>query len=74
MFPFWTLKKMTEEMARFRCPDRRIAFEELLVAGKPRDMLWTDKFTPSHSRMVVATRRMRHSGFEARAISSGLLN
>lgn len=55
-FPFWKLKtnKGGATGLGFVVQTKEKTYVDLLVAGKPRDMLWLDRFAPSNSRTVLA--------------------
>ena len=56
-FPFWTLKEGGSGGSGLGIvvPTLENSYTQLLVNGKPRDMLWLAKFKPNQSFTVVAT-------------------
>ena len=57
-FPFWTLKNKVEKNVRGRgivVLTKENTYLDLMASGKPRDMLWLDKFRADISGTVVAS-------------------
>jgi hypothetical protein len=70
-FPFWTLENVDGRKGLgFVVQTNEDTYVDLLVTGKPRDMLWTDRFAPGPSGTVLATEE--NSSFRFRGEGSNL--
>jgi hypothetical protein len=57
-FPFWTLKEVRKKVngRGIVVLSREGEYLDLMASGKPRDMLWLDKFKPDESGTVIASK------------------
>jgi len=57
-FPFWTLKavKKNENGRGIVVLTKEDSYLDLMASGKPRDMLWLDKFKPDSAGTVIASK------------------
>lgn len=55
-FPFWTLMTAAKggSSRGIVIPTREGQYVELYASGKPRDMLWIEKFAPASSGVIIA--------------------